>query len=662
MKSTILKPVFFPSVAVIALLVLYAVIVPESAGEQFEATKDWVAGTFGWLYLISVGVFLFFIVGLAFSAYGKIKLGPDHSTPDYSNTAWFAMLFSAGMGIGLLFWGVAEPVFHYTAPPTGDAETVQAARDAMRITFFHWGLHAWAIYAVVGLVLGYFAFRHGLPLSIRSALYPLIGERIHGPIGHMVDTFAVLGTVFGVATSLGLGVLQINAGLNYLFDVPVGATTQIILIAIVAALATISVVLGLDGGIKRLSQVNLVLAVGLTLFILIIGPTLLLLNLFTQNLSNYVGHFIPMTFQIYGYEPNPWMGWWTLFYWAWWIAWAPFVGMFIARVSRGRTIREFATGVLLVPVGFTFLWMTVFGNTAIDQIMNQGNAALADAVSEDAAVALFQFLQAFPFSGIVSLLAVILVVTFFVTSSDSGSLVVDTIASGGRDDNPVWQRIFWAVLEGVVASALLLAGGLGALQAASIVGALPFVIIMLVACWGLFRALRIEGMRSLSLQHHMNAGRHGKQPGGWKGRVERLVRFPKPTDVRAFVDGAVLEAMDKVAAMLGEHGWVADVQHRDESGRARFVVSLPGSPDFRYEVRLRECESPTFAFPRATHPDQKARPYARAEVFLHDGGKVYDIYGYDVDTVASDIVDQFEKHRHFLHLTENMPSALPTER
>ncbi|MBN2964950.1 choline BCCT transporter BetT [Sulfurospirillum sp. T05] len=660
-KTTMLKPVFIPSVVILCILVLYAALMPTHAGEVFNGAKELLAEKFGWFYMLSVGIFTLFVVFLAVSPYGRFKLGPDQSKPAYSYLSWFAMLFSAGMGIGLMFWSVAEPVMHYTSPPVGEGSTIEAAREAMQITFFHWGMHAWAIYAVVGLVLAYFSFRHGLPLSIRSALYPLIGERIYGGIGHSVDTVAVLGTILGVATSLGFGVLQINSGLNYLFDIPVGITTQVILIALISAIATVSVILGLDGGVKRLSELNLYLAGLLLLFVILAGPTFFLFSALVQNIGAYLSGIVSMTFNQHVYDSTPWMGWWTLFYWAWWIAWAPFVGMFIARVSRGRTIREFIAGVLFVPVGFTFVWMTVFGNSALDAIMNKGADALSAAVSADVSTALFQFLELFPFSGITSVLAVLLVVTFFVTSSDSGSLVVDTISSGGKDNNPVWQRIFWAVLEGVVAAALLIAGGLGALQSASIAIALPFALIMLVACWGLWRALHLEAIRYESLQHHMNAGRHGKISGTWKSRLSRLIEFPSVEETRRYIRKDVVKAMLLVEKELEDHHWEVDINHDDTKGVATFRVEHSGDMDFIYEVRIKTGDTPTFAFPDSVNPSRAQKKYGRAEVYLQDGNKAYDIYGYDEDVIATDIIDQFEKHRHFLHNTSSLNPAIPIE-
>ena len=661
-KTTILKPVFIPSVIFIIALVSFAILSPQIANEVFTNVRNFVADKFGWLYMLGVGIFTLFALFLAVSPFGKFRLGPDQSKPTYSNLSWFAMLFSAGMGIGLMFWSVAEPVMHYVSPPVGTAQSIDSAKMAMNILFFHWGLHAWAIYAIVGLVLAYFSFRHGLPLSIRSALYPLIGDKIYGKIGHSVDTIAVLGTVFGVATSLGFGVLQINSGLNYLFEIPVGITTQIILIALITAIATISVVLGLDGGIKRLSELNLYLAGFLLLFIFLAGPTFFLLNTLIQNIGSYLSNIVFMTFNQYSYDTtSSWMSSWTLFYWAWWIAWAPFVGMFIARVSRGRTIREFVIGVLFVPVGFTFIWMTVFGNSALYSIMNEGFTLLSTAVSADVSTALFKFLQHFPFSSFVSIIAIVLVVTFFVTSSDSGSLVVDTIASGGRVNNPVWQRIFWAVSQGIVAIALLLAGGLQALQSASIIMALPFVFVMLIACWGMYKALSLESIRNESLQHHMNAGRHGKISGTWQARLSRIIEFPKVEETKRFINEDVISAMNLVKNELSKYSWNVEVSNDKLNAISIIRVEHSDDFDFIYEVRAKNYDTPSYAYPESVNPTKMQKKYARAEVFLQDGNKAYDIYGYDEDVIATDIIDQFEKHRHFLNNTSSLNPVVPID-
>lgn len=640
--------VFFSSAGLALLLVFCAVMFSESTNAMFSTVQGWILQNAGWFYILAVALFLLFVVILALSDFGRIKLGPDHSVPDYSYSSWFAMLFSAGMGIGLMFFGVAEPVMHYASPPVGDPQSLDAARQAMKITFFHWGMHAWAIYAVVALALAYFAFRHNLPLSIRSALYPLIGERIYGPAGHAVDTFAVLGTLFGVATSLGFGVLQVNAGLNYLFDVPQSITVQVVLITVITLIATTSVVMGLDGGIRRVSELNLLLAVALLLFVLIAGPTVYLLQTFVQNTGSYLSELVHMTFNQYAYEPTSWLGGWTLFYWGWWIAWAPFVGMFIARVSRGRTIREFVIGVLLVPVGFTFMWMTFFGNTALHMIMLDGYTELAGAVSADTAVALFQFFEHLPLASITSLLATILVITFFVTSSDSGSLVIDMLTSDGEEDSPVWQRIFWALAEGAVAATLLLSGGLTSLQTATIASALPFAVIMLLMCWGLLRALRIEVVKRLSLREAMVMPKSPKAPVPWQKRLQTLVHFPKQQEVEHYMQQTVLPAMQEVAAELRKQQLSAEV--KQEPHRSWLEVYHGTEVDFFYSVHLVAHTAPAFVMRDTQKAQHDALQYYRAEVHLREGGQDYDIMGWTQDQLISNILDQYEKHMHFLHL------------
>jgi len=458
----------------------------------FTQIQGWLVANMGWFYLLVVGFFFIFVVYLAISRYSGLRLGTDDSQPDYNTFSWFAMLFSAGMGIGLMFFGVAEPVTHAFSPPLPVDGAEAANRQAMLLTLLNWGFQAWAVYIVVALSLAYFCFRCGLPLTFRSTLYPLLGERIKGRLGDAVDVFAILGTLFGVATSLGLGVLQINAGLAYLFDVPVSETIQVVLILSITAVATLSVVAGLDAGIRRLSILNIVLAVFLMLFVFVTGPTLTLISSLFQNITNYVIGVIPANFNLYRKASDDWMGGWTLFYWAWWIPWSPFVGMFIARISKGRTIREFILGVMLLPMGFTCVWMTVFGNTALAlEVVGQGQSVV-EAVQNNLPTAIFVLLEQLPLSFLTSMIAALLIVTFFVTSSDSGSLVIDIIASNGDLDPPRWRRVFWAVTQGVVAAVLLAAGGLTALQTATIASALPLAIIMLFICIGLMRSLRNE--------------------------------------------------------------------------------------------------------------------------------------------------------------------------
>ncbi len=486
----VLGPVFYPSALIILCLVLSAVLFQENFESLLGQVQTEVANSFGWFYVLTMNIALgtvFFLIG---SRFGEIRLGGQTAKPDFTWLGWFAMLFSAGMGIGLLFYGVAEPLYHATIrPPVDEPYTAEAAQHAMGLTYLHWGLHPWAMYALVGLALAFFSYNRGAPLSIRSVFYPLLGERIHGWPGHAIDVLATVATLFGVATSLGLGVQQVNAGLNHLFEVPISPSIQTLLIGFITALATVSVVKGLDGGIRRLSELNIALALLLMLFVAVLGPTLFLLNAVIENVGYYVQNLPSLSTWNETYQDSAWQNGWTVFYWGWWIAWSPFVGMFIARVSRGRTIREFLLGVLLVPSFVTFVWMTVFGDTAL-QIELFGAGGMAAAVQENVPVALFKLLEQFPLAQVTSLLAVAVIVSFFVTSSDSGSMVIDMITAGGNPEPPVAQRIFWAVTEGVVAATLLYGGGLVALQAAAISTGLPFAVVLLVMCVSLIMSLR----------------------------------------------------------------------------------------------------------------------------------------------------------------------------
>lgn len=646
-------PVFFGSVALIFATVIFSVAAPELAGKLFSNTQSWIVDNFGWFYLLAVAVFLFFSLYLALSRYGDIRLGPDHSQPDFSYGSWFAMLFSAGMGIGLLFYGVAEPVLHMSSPPQGDGQTIDAAREAMATTFFHWGLHAWSIYAVVGLSLAYFGFRHRLPLTLRSALYPIIGERMHGPIGHAVDIFAVLGTMFGVATSLGLGVMQVNTGLNYLFGMQISTTVQIGLIAIITAFATTSVVAGLDAGIRRLSILNVLLAALLMLYMAISGPTQHLFQALVQNTGHYLDTLVNKTFNLYAYEPTNWMGAWTLFYWGWWIAWSPFVGMFIARVSRGRTIREFVMGVLFVPVGFTFVWMTLFGNTAIALDFGIADGAISAAVNSDVTTALFKVFEYLPFGTLASVVATLLVITFFVTSSDSGSLVIDIITSGGNHEPPVWQRVFWAITEGVVAAVLLVAGGLSALQSAAIASALPFTFIMLIICYGLFKGLRLEAIKLDARNQSDLSVASSDVP--WQVRLKRMVSFPGKEKAQAFLNSEVLDAVNAVSKELAKHDRDCRVQRDSDS--ILLKVYHGDEETFRYGVFLSSHIAPGFVVSDLHMDESKQRHFYRLDVHLSEGAQYYDIMDYTREQIISDILSQYNSHLLYLDMARADSSA-----
>jgi choline/glycine/proline betaine transport protein len=474
-------PVFIFSTIIMLVFILFSTLFSRSSKSFFDSIQFFVVKNLSWVFKVSTVLFLGFVLFLLFSRYGGLRLGPPDAEPEFSYTSWFSMMFSAGMGIGLVFWSIAEPIKHYSSPPIQDSETLTPSEQAMGITYFHWGLHAWAIFMVVGLSLAYFSYRKGLPLAIRSCFYPLLGKKIYGSWGHLIDIFAVVGTMFGVATSLGLGAMQVNSGLNFLGGCPETRLTQVVLIALITACATISVVLGLKKGISRLSHFNILMSVVLVFFVFILGPSMYIVRTFGESLKGYLSNIVYFSYWSEWVAGTDWQASWTIFYWGWWIAWAPFVGLFIARISKGRTIREFILGGLLAPTLATFIWLSVFGVTALYLEKIQG-APIAEAVAANISTSLFKTLAYLPLEQITAAISTLVIVTFFVTSSDSGSLVIDILTAGGDQDPPKKQRIFWALTEGVIAVVLLLAGGLKALQTAAIASGFPFALIMVGMC------------------------------------------------------------------------------------------------------------------------------------------------------------------------------------
>ena len=636
--------VFISTVAIIAIFLALVVFAPDAFSVFTQQLNQWITTSFSWFYVLSVAIFIILLAYIALSDMGKIKLGPEHSQPKYSSASWFAMLFTAGMGIGLMFFGVAEPVMHYVTPPAGEPETVLAAQQSMRVTFFHWGLHAWAIYTLVGLSLAYFAYRHQLPLKIRSALYPLIGQKIYGPIGDGVDTFATIGTVFGVATTLGFGVTQINSGLNYLFGVEQAPSTQVILIIVVSTMAATSVFFGLDKGIKRLSELNLVLALLLLIFVFVAGPSIYLLQTTIQNAGQYVSNLFSMTFNLYAYQPSGWIGGWTIMYWAWWISWSPFVGMFIARVSEGRSIREFIVGVLLIPTGFTLIWMGFMGNAALYSIMHEANTGLLEAVQRDSSVALFEFLNNLPFSSVTSIIATLLVMLFFVTSADSGALVTDYLTAKS-DNSPTWQRLFWTVLMALLAIILLLAGGLEALQSATIMSALPFTFIMLLMCWGLIKALHLDVTKMHALQAARITPRAIQNPRSWQQRLGLIMHYPHTQEeVQQYIHNTVNNAFLSFQSELKRRRLHVAISPLEDGIQLR--VDHQDEINFIYQVNATQTLSPSFM---AELENAGVDSY-QAEVFLSEGGQGYDVMEWTQEDLLQDIIDQYERHLHFLSL------------
>ena len=487
--------VTFISAIILIIFILLTLMFREQASIFFKSSMASITKYMGWFMILVVNIMIIAAIYFAFGRLGKIRIGGKNSVPEFSTMSWYAMLLSAGMGIGLMFWSVGEPIFHYMSPSPMfagvEGGSPLAAQAAMGVTYFHWGLHPWAVYSIVGLGLAIFSFNRGLPLSVRSIFYPILGNKIYGFWGNLIDILSVLATIIGLATSLGFGVQQVNAGLHYLFQVEISVTTQVILIIVITLMATSSVIAGLDAGVKKLSQINMGLAGIFLLFLLIVGPTVYILGASIQNIGYYISKLAQLSLWTETFQKSNWQGSWTIFYWAWWISWSPFVGMFIARISKGRTVREFIVGVMIVPTFLSFIVLSIFGSSAL-YLQSNGVADISAAVNSDVSTALFVMLKAYPLTDLLSFIGIILVVIFFVTSSDSGSLVVDHLTSGGKMDSPIPQRIFWALMEGLVAAVLLLGGGLKTLQTATICTGLPFAIMLVFMVYSIYIGLTQE--------------------------------------------------------------------------------------------------------------------------------------------------------------------------
>lgn len=522
-KLVVNPPVFFTTIILITVSLTLCLLFSKSIDQWFAETQLSITENLGWFLIISVNIILIFCIYLAFSKFGKIRLGGDQAEPEFTTASWFTMLFSAGMGIGIMFYSVAEPVSHFSDAPRPAGDAVQTAIQAMNFTSLHWGFHAWAIYAIVGLALAFFSFNRNLPMSFRSLFYPFWGEKIHGWRGHSIDILSALATIFGLSTSLGLGVTQISAGLTFLFGWEISPLQQSIMILVVISVATVSVLSGLNRGVKLLSTGNMILALLLMSLIFILGPSLFILKGYIQNTGSYLANFIDISTWNDTFSNSGWQNRWTIFYWAWWIAWSPFVGSFIAIISKGRTVKEFILGVLIIPSLVTLLWMNVFGGTALHFILD-GDLTMITAVKDDMSTALFVFLENFPFTRFLSVLAIILIFVFFITSSDSGSLVVNGITSGNAEYTPVWQRIFWSFLQGFIAIILLWGGGLNALQTAVIITGIPFAVIILIMCYSLHKGLNEELQRQ-------NKQLKSKQERSYKDIISELIDEQNNNDI-----------------------------------------------------------------------------------------------------------------------------------
>ncbi|RCV91658.1 choline BCCT transporter BetT [Billgrantia montanilacus] len=655
--------VFHGSVAGILVFLVLTMTFTEEAGAFFDAGLAWVSQTFGWYYMLAVLAYLIFVIAIGLSRFGSIRLGPDHSRPEFSLLSWSAMLFAAGIGIDLLFFSVAEPVAHYLAPPDMTPESQEAMRAAVVQTFMHWGLSGWGLYVLMGMALAYFSYRHRLPLAIRSALYPLLGKRIHGPIGNAVDITAVISTVFGIATSLGIGVMQLNYGLAYMFDVPESLSVQIILIALVVVLATISVVSGVEKGIRRLSEFNMLLALALLLFVLFQGHTLQLLDMAVNNAGDYFSTFIAKSFDTYAFAgdaANEWKMWWTIFFWGWWIAWTPFVGLFLARISRGRTIRQFVAGALGIPLAFMMVWMSVFGNSGIELVAIQGIVELGEQALNTPQTTLYTLLEYYPYIGLTAAVVTVLGIVFFITSADSGALVLanfTSILSDVNHDAPIKLRIFWSMMIGLVTVALLMAGGLAALQSAVVITALPFSLVIFAIMVGMYKALKLEGSKADARRQVT-----GTAPGGdWRERLDRALDTSNRAGAAATIEHAIRPALTQFAQELESRGQTANVTEEHLEGEAlpclTLQVDLGEAASFVYQVCPHRMRTPSFL---PADDDY----YVRLDVYLAEGGLEKDLNGFTRGQVIADVLSEYERHLHFLALAgqggyvQAMPGAV----
>lgn len=661
-------PVFIVSALGILAVALYAFFGREQAKDTLGTVTGWISTNLGWFYIVTATVAVIFVLVVAFSKSGNIRLGPDHSRPQFRLFSWSAMLFAAGIGVDLMFFAVAEPVTQYMAPPVGEGQTREAAEQAVVWALFHYGITGWALYALMGMAFGYYAYRLNMPLAIRSALYPLIGKRIHGPIGGAVDIAAVLGTVFGIAASLGIGVVQLTYGLHLIFGWDQGVAVQSGLIIFAVGIATLSAISGVDKGIKRLSEINVLLAIGLVLYVTVTGQTAFLLDALVMNIGDYVSSFPGMTMDTFAFSEDPeatkeWMGAWTLFFWAWWVAWAPFVGLFLARISRGRTLRQFVVGVLTIPFLFILLWMSLFGNTALKRVVS-GDMDFANNTMEAPEQGFYALLQDMNGGAVLIVLCTMIGLLLYITSADSGALVTANFTSkieDSRQDGAKWSRIFWAVLVGVLTLVMLQVNGVETVQLATIVMGLPFTIVIYLIMFGLWRSLRLESYateaRSISL-HSAMSGRSGA--GGdkqsWRKRLSRASTWPSQAKANEYLTNVAQPALEAVARELKDEGIdttlvAADVPNLPVN-QLDLTIHLGEEQDFRYQIYPLEHPVPSF-----TRSTSNGENYYRLEVFDNTGSLGYDIYGYTTEQLIDNVLDLYERHLEFLHMQRDLPGT-----
>ena len=683
-KQPLNPVVFFVSAAIITVVALAAIFAPQVVNDAFGTAVTWTSRWFGSFYILLITAALVFILALAFSRFGRVRLGPDNSTPDFSTFSWTAMLFAAGIGTEILFFAVAEPVDQYMHPPTGDGQTVQAARDAIVLSLFHYGISGWGLYALVGLSMAYFAYRRRDTLTLRSTLRPLLGRHTEGIIGDVVDAAALVGGVFGIAASLGVGVVQLNVALNILFGLPQGFPTQIGLTALAVVMATVSAVSGVDRGVRVLSTINVLLAIGLALWVLITGNAAFLIDALVGSIGDFFTRFPLLTLETYAYNrPDEWLNAWTLFFWAWWIAWAAFVGMFLARISRGRTIRQFVLGSLLLPFCYILMWVAIFGNHALDLVI-RGNGEFRDITLNQPEQGLYWMLEHLPGQKILIALALFIGILFYVTSADSGALVMANLSSrirSARQDATAWLRIFWATLTGILTIAMLVAGGIPILQQATIVMALPFSGVLILIMYTLWRSLSTEDTynQALSIANRnralgFNGSAAGLEQTPWRERLAHTLNSVSPDEAGHAMERRIVPALEAVATELRKENVSAEVfvegpeaQDPDDErtflGRASLVVSSEPASEvgeeqsssidsFRYVVRMVVTPVPAYGF--AVHEADDLT--VRLEVRPHSGGQGYDVVDWNSDQVAHDVLDHYERWLEYVGTSEKTES------
>ncbi len=640
-KTTFSKSILIPGLIVLVVLSLLCAFFPDSTQNALGRLQQGIYKELSWIYILLVSFFVIFQLLLAFSKYGNIRLGADNSEPQYGFFSWIAMLFAAGMGIGLMYYGVAEPMSHYVNPAIPG--TANPAKEAQLATFFHWGIHAWSIFGVMGLILAYFSFRYKLPLAVRSGFYPILKERINGPIGNIVDIFTLVSTFFGIATSLGLGVMQLNAGLVHLGVVKSSSfLIQCIIIVVVIGAAIGSAVAGLNKGVKRLSEINLGLSIILMLLILFIGPTTFLLSAFSEGIGHYMGEFIDLTFNTFAFENEgrEWFTNWTVMYWAWWISWAPFVGLFIARISKGRTIREYILAVLLVPSLFIFLWMTVFGNGAIWLDEHQAAGALS-AIADQADILLFRFFEQFPLATPLCVLAIVMIVVFFVTSADSGILVMNSIASNNKPHSPKWQNAFWGILLAVITMSLMYAGGIQSLQTMTLVAALPFGLIMLLLCLCLIKALGTDVRFHKTQLPYGSRNWDGEH---WRERLGQIITFHQKTDIQRFFMEKVNPAFEELKEELAKNGIASEI-HSGQKGKLSVELEIPHDQiwNFRYGVAAEKKAISDYFIEDDNTPDVDNNTQYLPITYFSDGRKGNDIQYLNKEEIIADVLREYDR-------------------